>query len=37
VVWSVYRPSKDGTSKEMDSTAKDIVNRLHEALNPKKK
>ena len=37
VVWSVYQPSKDSSSKEMDSTAKDIVNRLHETLFPKKK
>ena len=37
VVWSVYQPSKNSSSKEMDSTAKDIVNRLHETLFPKKK
>jgi hypothetical protein len=37
VVWSVYQPSKNGTSKEMDATATDIVKRLHETLFPKKK
>jgi hypothetical protein len=37
VVWSLYRPSKDGSSKEMDRIANDIVNRLQHDLNPKKK
>ena len=35
VVWSVYQPSKDGTSKEMDRTAKDIVSRVRHDLKPR--
>jgi hypothetical protein len=37
VVWSVYQPAKDGTPKEMDRTANDIVNRIKRDLNPKVK
>ena len=37
VVWSVYQPAKDGTPKEMDRTANDIVSRIKKDLNPKVK
>ena len=37
VVWSVYQPTKDGTPKEMDRTANDIVSRIKKDLNPKVK
>ena len=37
VVWSVYQPAKDGTPKEMDRTAIDIVSRIKKDLNPKVK
>ena len=37
VVWSVYRPAKGGTPKEMDRTANDIVSRIKKDLNPKGK
>jgi hypothetical protein len=37
VVWSVYQPAKDGTPKEMDRTAIDIVSRIKRDLNPKVK
>lgn len=37
VVWSAFQPSKDGTAKELDRTAKDIVSRIQKDLNPKKK
>ena len=37
VIWSVYQPAKDGTSKEMDRTATDIVSRIKKDLNPKVK
>jgi hypothetical protein len=37
VVWSTYDPPKDGTSKQMDRTATDIVNRIKKDLNPEQK
>ena len=37
VLWSVYQPAKDTTSKEMDRTASDIVSRLKKDLNPGQK
>jgi hypothetical protein len=37
VVWSVYRPAKGSTPKEMDRTANDIVSRIKKDLNPKVK
>jgi hypothetical protein len=36
VVWATYDPPKDGTGKELDHTASDIVSRLKKVLNPKK-
>ena len=36
VVWSTYDPPKDGTSRQMDRTATDIVSRLKHALQNKK-
>jgi len=35
VVWSTFAPPKDGTSREMDRTAYDIVSRLKKELNRK--
>ena len=37
VLWSIFDPSKDMDSKEMDRTASDIVSRLSKDLNPSKK
>jgi hypothetical protein len=37
VVWATYDPPKDGTGKELDHTASDIVTRLKKVLNEKKK
>jgi hypothetical protein len=37
VVWSVYEPPRDGSSKELDRTASAIVSRLKKDLNPKQK
>jgi len=37
VVWSMYHPPKGVTSKQMDSTANDIVSRLKKDLKPKGK
>jgi hypothetical protein len=37
VVWSAYDLPKDFSSKELDRTASDIVSRIKNALNPKKK
>ncbi len=36
VVWSAFQPAKDGTSQEMDRTAKAIVARVTQSLHPKK-
>ncbi len=36
VVWATYDPPKDGTGKELDHTASDIVSRLKKVLNAKK-
>jgi hypothetical protein len=35
VVWSTYNPPKDGTSRELDRTANDIVSRLKRELKKK--
>jgi hypothetical protein len=37
VVWSTFDPPKDDTSKQLDRTASDIVNRIKKDLNPEKK
>jgi hypothetical protein len=37
VVWSVFAPAKDSSSKELDRTASDIVSRIMKDLSPKKK
>ena len=34
VVWSTFDPPKDDTSKQLDRTASDIVNRIKKDLNP---
>jgi len=36
VIWSAYQLPKDSTSKQLDRTASDIVNRIKRDLNPKK-
>lgn len=36
VIWSAYDLPKDATSKQLDRTASDIVNRIKRDLNPKK-
>jgi hypothetical protein len=35
VVWSVYQPAKDGTAKQLNRTANDIVSRIHNDLKQK--
>jgi hypothetical protein len=37
VVWSTFDPPKDDTTKQMDRTASDIVNRIKKDLNIEKK
>ncbi len=37
VVWSTFDPPKDDTSKQLDRTASEIVNRIKKDLNPEKK
>jgi len=37
VVWSTFDPPRDDTSKQLDRTASDIVNRIKKDLNPEKK
>ncbi len=37
VVWSTFDPPKDDTTKQLDRTASDIVNRIKKDLNPEKK
>ena len=36
VIWSVYDTPKDSSSRQLDRTASDIVNRLKRDLSPKK-
>lgn len=37
VLWSVFEPAKDSTTKELDRTASDIVSRLRKDLGLEKK
>ena len=36
VVWSIYEPPKNNTSRELTKTAERVVKHLQEDLNPKK-